>query len=105
MVSLVSKNFGCRAISPVTVAPVNCVAALLIPETTDAEAPGSIYDLGPEVEGPLALVLGAEGKGLAPLTKKRCAVLASIPRHGRLDSLNVATAGAVAIFEMGRRRA
>lgn len=70
----------------------------------DADAPRSLYDLGPEIEGPLALVLGAEGRGLARLTRQRCAVLASIPRHGALGSLNVATAGAVACFELARRR-
>ncbi|MHB8682257.1 MAG: 23S rRNA (guanosine(2251)-2'-O)-methyltransferase RlmB [Acidimicrobiales bacterium] len=70
----------------------------------DADAPRSIFDLGPEADGPVALVLGAEGRGLAALSRKRCEVLASIPRLGRLDSLNVATAGAVACFEVTRRR-
>lgn len=70
----------------------------------DAEAPVQLYDLGPEVEGALALVLGAEDKGLAPLTKKRCTALAAIPRAGHLESLNVASAGAVACFELARRR-
>lgn len=70
----------------------------------DAEAPLSIYALGAEVEGPVALVLGAEGRGLARLTRERCAALAAIPRRGRLSSLNVATAGAVACFEVARRR-
>jgi 23S rRNA (guanosine2251-2'-O)-methyltransferase len=70
----------------------------------DAEAEVSLYDLGPEVDGPLALVLGAEGRGLARLTRTRCAVLAGIPRRGRLGSLNVGSAGAVACFEIGRRR-
>lgn len=70
----------------------------------DAGAPHSIYDLGPEATGPLALVLGAEGRGLAPLTRTRCTALAAIPRRGRLESLNVASAGAVAMFEMARRR-
>lgn len=70
----------------------------------DQEAPTSIHDLGPEVCGPVALVLGAEGRGLGRLTKTRCTVLASIPRHGRLESLNVAVAGALACFEIARRR-
>ncbi len=70
----------------------------------DAGAPRALYDLGDEVSGPVALVMGAEGKGLAALTKKRCSMLASIPQRGSLASLNVAAAGAVACFELARRR-
>jgi 23S rRNA (guanosine2251-2'-O)-methyltransferase len=70
----------------------------------DGAAPLRLYDLGPEATGPLALVLGAEGRGLARLTRARCTVLVSIPLQGRLESLNVANAGAVACFEMARRR-
>jgi 23S rRNA (guanosine2251-2'-O)-methyltransferase len=53
---------------------------------------------------PLALVIGAEGKGLAPLARQRCDVLARIPLHGAIDSLNVSAAGAVAMFEVARQR-
>jgi predicted rRNA methylase len=53
---------------------------------------------------PIALVVGAEGKGLAPLSRQRCDVLAQIPLHGSLDSLNVSAAGAVAMFEVARQR-
>ena len=52
----------------------------------------------------LALVLGAEGRGLAPLVRQRCDVLARIPLHGAIDSLNVAAAGTVAMFEVARQR-
>jgi 23S rRNA (guanosine2251-2'-O)-methyltransferase len=53
---------------------------------------------------PLALVLGAEGRGLAALTRKRCDVLARVPLEGPLASINVAAAAAVACFAVARRR-
>jgi 23S rRNA (guanosine2251-2'-O)-methyltransferase len=58
-----------------------------------------------DIAGPLALVIGAEGRGLAPLTRKRCTALVSIPQNGTIESLNVAAAGAVAFFEVARARA
>jgi 23S rRNA (guanosine2251-2'-O)-methyltransferase len=54
---------------------------------------------------PLVLVLGAEGSGLSPLVRKRCDVVAAIPLRGRLGSLNVAAAGAIACYEVARQRA
>jgi 23S rRNA (guanosine2251-2'-O)-methyltransferase len=71
----------------------------------DGAAPRSVFEVGADGDGAVALVLGAEGRGLAPLTRKRCASLASIPHFGALGALNVAAAGAVACFELARRRA
>lgn len=53
---------------------------------------------------PLALVVGNEQKGLRPLVKKHCDLLAGIPAHGPLDSLNAAAATAVALAEVQRQR-
>ena len=68
-----------------------------------AEAQHSLYDLDLG-DGPVALVLGAEGTGLSDLVRKRCDALAALPQHGVLGSLNVTAAGTVACFEIARRR-
>lgn len=53
---------------------------------------------------PVCLVMGAEGKGLSRLVRERCDAIASIPLLGELASLNVAAAGALACYEVTRRR-
>lgn len=70
----------------------------------DAGGDTPVHELTVAADG-VCLVLGAEGKGLSRLVRQRCDVVASIPLHGRLASLNVASAGAVACYEVARRRA
>lgn len=69
----------------------------------DAEAERAVWDLDLGDDA-VALVLGAEGAGLSRLVRQRCDQLVSIPMTGPLASLNVATAGALACFEVARRR-
>jgi TrmH family RNA methyltransferase len=56
------------------------------------------------VDGEVVLVLGAEREGLPADVLSRCAERVSIPQPGGGESLNVATAGAIALYELGRRR-
>jgi 23S rRNA (guanosine2251-2'-O)-methyltransferase len=67
-------------------------------------APTTLWDLRVATEA-VALVLGAEGKGLSRLARQRCDVAVAIPVHPPLDSLNVSAAAALACFEVARRRA
>jgi 23S rRNA (guanosine2251-2'-O)-methyltransferase len=53
---------------------------------------------------PTALVLGSEGAGVRPLVRKTCDHLARVPMAGQVASLNVAAAGAVALYEVSRQR-
>jgi 23S rRNA (guanosine2251-2'-O)-methyltransferase len=53
---------------------------------------------------PVAIVLGSEGRGLRPLIRKSCDKVLAIPLAGGLDSLNVASAASVFLFEVVRQR-
>jgi 23S rRNA (guanosine2251-2'-O)-methyltransferase len=68
----------------------------------DDSAPQSIFQA--KLEGPLGLVLGAEGEGLRRLTKDSCDGLVSIPMMGSVESLNVSVASGICLYEARRRR-
>lgn len=53
---------------------------------------------------PLALVVGAEGAGLARLVRERCDFLVRLPMQGQIASLNAAVAGSIALYHAWRQR-
>ncbi|MEE4217091.1 MAG: 23S rRNA (guanosine(2251)-2'-O)-methyltransferase RlmB [Xanthomonadales bacterium] len=70
---------------------------------TADDAEQDIYQA--DLTGPLALVMGSEGKGMRRLTAELCDFLVRIPMQGSVSSLNVSVATAVCLFEINRQRA
>lgn len=70
---------------------------------TAGEAENNLYDI--ELTGKLALVMGAEEKGMRRLTRENCDQLVKMPMAGQVESLNVSVATGVCLFEAVRQRA
>ena len=66
------------------------------------DATTSMWDA--DLSGGVALVFGAEGKGLRPLVRRTCDDAVSIPLDGNVDSLNVSVAAALLLYEARRQR-
>ena len=69
---------------------------------TAGEASESIYKT--DLKGPIAIAMGAEGKGLRRLTRESCDHLINVPMAGDVSSLNVSVAAGVCLFEAVRQR-
>ena len=69
-----------------------------------ADSEGSLAMWNADLTGGVALVLGAEGKGVRPLVRRTCDAVVSIPLAGRVGSLNVSVAAAVLLYEARRQR-
>jgi 23S rRNA (guanosine2251-2'-O)-methyltransferase len=57
-----------------------------------------------DLKGPLALVLGSEGRGLGRLVSETCDLFIRLPMRGQVSSLNVAVAGSIVLYEALRQR-
>ena len=99
------------AIEHVAIASVSGIPAALDRATRagvwsvglDSSGVGDVFALD-IAERAIVLVLGAEGRGLSRLARERCDLVARIPMRAGVESLNVATAAAIACYEVVRRR-
>jgi 23S rRNA (guanosine2251-2'-O)-methyltransferase len=64
----------------------------------------NLFELGDLAAEGICLVMGAEGAGLSRLVRERCDLIVHIPMRGRLSSLNVSAAAALAMYEVARHR-
>ena len=69
----------------------------------DGRSDVDVADLA-EGSGPLVLVVGSEGAGLARLVRETCDTIAAIPMPGDVESLNAGVAAGIALYEISRRR-
>ncbi|MCC2617261.1 23S rRNA (guanosine(2251)-2'-O)-methyltransferase RlmB [Aestuariibacter halophilus] len=69
---------------------------------TAGEAQQTLYDC--KLTGPMALVMGAEGKGMRRLTREHCDELVKLPMAGSVSSLNVSVATGICLYEIVRQR-
>jgi len=69
---------------------------------TDSEASTSVFDT--DFKGAVAIVMGAEGKGLRRLTREHCDALMALPMSGSVSSLNISVAAGICLYEVVRQR-
>jgi 23S rRNA (guanosine2251-2'-O)-methyltransferase len=106
----VVHKVACGAVESVPIFPVTNLARTLrmLREAgiwifgASGEAKDGLFGSG--LQGPVALVLGSEGKGLRRLTREHCDHLVAIPMAGQVESLNVSVAAGVLLFEARRQR-
>ena len=56
------------------------------------------------MKGPVAVVIGSEGKGLRRTVRERCDMILSLPMRGKVNSLNTSVAAGILLYEVVRQR-
>ncbi|OGO59274.1 MAG: 23S rRNA (guanosine(2251)-2'-O)-methyltransferase RlmB [Chloroflexi bacterium RBG_16_72_14] len=69
-----------------------------------ADGDASLTAREADLRGPIAIVVGSEGRGLGPVVRRRCDLLVRIPMHGRIESLNASVAGSILLYEAAAQR-
>lgn len=69
-----------------------------------ADILGKDYYFNTDMNGPIGLVIGNEGKGISRLVKENCDFLVKIPVMGNISSLNASNAASIILYEIVRQR-
>lgn len=93
---------------------MRCARVSNLPQTLDALKDRGVWigacDMDGEtyhranLTGPVAIVIGNEGKGVSRLVREKCDFIVSVPMRGRIESLNASNAAAVLLYEIDRQR-
>jgi 23S rRNA (guanosine2251-2'-O)-methyltransferase len=68
------------------------------------DAPSALVYSQADLTGPIALVIGSEGKGISRLVKETCDFLIKLPMQGKIESLNASVAAGVILYEVWQKR-
>lgn len=69
-----------------------------------AEAGGAQTPWEADLKGPVAIVIGSEGKGLRRTVREQCDLIVSLPMRGQVNSLNTSVAAGILLYEVIRQR-
>ncbi|WDV45440.1 23S rRNA (guanosine(2251)-2'-O)-methyltransferase RlmB [Clostridiaceae bacterium M8S5] len=69
-----------------------------------ADMDGEDYYYNTNMKGPIALVIGSEGKGMKRLVKESCDLIVKIPMKGKVTSLNASVAAGILLYEIRKQR-
>ena len=98
------------AVEHLRLAPVDDLAGALADlharglRIVGADGDASLTAREADLRGPIAIVVGSEGRGLGPAVRRRCDLLVRIPMHGHIESLNAAVAGSILLYEAAAQR-
>jgi 23S rRNA (guanosine2251-2'-O)-methyltransferase len=107
--AVVNASAGAVELIPIAVVPnlMNAIKALKAKGWWAAaldSGEGAVDIQQADLPEPLALIIGSEGDGVSPLLRKNADLVLSIPMVGAVESLNAATAGSIAVYELLRRQ-
>jgi len=105
-------NASAGAVEYLAIARVNNIAQTIVDLKAAGiwvagldQNPGAHTCSATDLTGPLAIVVGSEGRGLRRLVRERCDFLVELPMYGQVTSLNAAVAGSIVLYEALRQRA
>jgi 23S rRNA (guanosine2251-2'-O)-methyltransferase len=105
-----AEKASAGAVEPLLLAPVDDLPGALVDlrargvRVIGSEAQAPLTARQADLRGPLAVVVGSEGRGLGAAVRRRCDLFIRIPMRGAIGSLNAAVAGSILLFEAVAQR-